>query len=99
MIRPRSWRATVFQTTTFVALLTTFLLLPATVKRANAQGGPERDGAAITAMQNSVAAMGGPNQWAAILDWSIGGQVTTSGSGQQANFSWIGSGVEFHNET
>jgi hypothetical protein len=66
---------------------------------ASAQSGPERDAAALAAMQSSVAAMGGANGWGAIQDWTIIGQVSTSGSGQQANFSWIGAGLEFHIET
>jgi hypothetical protein len=79
----------------FVTL--TFLL--AAAWSASAQSGPERDPAALAAMQSSAAAMGGANGWGAIQDWTITGQVSTSGSGQQANFSWIGSGVEFHIET
>jgi hypothetical protein len=99
MIRLRFWHETAFQTTTFSALFAVCLLLPATVKRANAQGGPERDAAAITAMQNSVSAMGNINAWAAIQDWTITGRVSTSGYSQSANFTWIGAGAEFHIET
>jgi len=73
--------------------------LIAPFRSAKAQGGPERDAAALAAMESSIVAMGGANEWAAIQDWTITGQVSTSGSGQQANFSWIGSGVEFHIET
>lgn len=73
--------------------------LIATPWSARAQGGPERDAAALAAMESSIVAMGGANEWAAIQDWTVTGQVSTSGSGQQANFSWIGSGVEFHIET
>jgi|HubBroStandDraft_1064217.scaffolds.fasta_scaffold76198_2 hypothetical protein len=75
----------------------TFLLVAP--RSASAQSGPERDAAALAAMQSSVAAMGGANGWSAIQDWTITGQVSTSGSGQQANFTWIGAGVEFHIET
>jgi hypothetical protein len=64
----------------------------------NAQSGPERDAAAITVLQNSVAAMGGVSGWGNIQDWTITGQVSTSGSNQQANFSWIGEGAEFRFE-
>jgi hypothetical protein len=77
----------------------TLMFLVAAPWSANAQGGPERDAAALAAMQSSVAALGGASGWGAIQDWTITGQVSISGSGQPANFGWIGAGVEFHIET
>jgi len=66
----------------------------------SAQGGPVRDPAALTILQNNLAATGGVGVWSSIQDWTLIGTVSTSGSGQSSsNFSWIGSGVEFRMET
>jgi hypothetical protein len=78
---------------------TILLLVMGLVGMAGAQGGgPERDAAAISTLQSALTAMGGVNGWGSIQDWTITGQVSTSGSGQTANFSWIGAGLEFRIE-
>ncbi len=67
---------------------------------AHAQGGPVRDASALTVLQNSVSAMGGASGWGGIQDWTLTGNVSTSGSGQpSSNFNWIGAGPEFRMET
>jgi hypothetical protein len=76
-----------------------FLLVICVVGTGSAQGnGPERDATALSILANSISAMGGANGWGNIQDWTITGSVSTSGSGQQAAFSWIGAGPEFRIE-
>jgi hypothetical protein len=76
-----------------------FLLVISVVGTGSAQGnGPERDATALSILANSISAMGGAKGWGNIQDWTITGSVSTSGSGQQAAFIWIGAGPEFRIE-
>ena len=78
------------------------VLLFLTVKSARAQTSATnvvRDGAAISLLQSSVSAMGGTNNWASVVDWTITGSVSMSASAQASKtFSWKGAGREFRLE-
>lgn len=63
-----------------------------------AKNSPQRDAAALTALQNAITALGGTNAVAAIQDCILTGSVAY-GDGTSRTFTWTIAGVEFRRET
>jgi hypothetical protein len=78
--------------------LTIFLLiaLTATLNAAVGQG-PERDAAAISTLQNAIAALGGASAIGSIQDCILIGSITYSDRSTKT-FNWTIAGVEFRRE-